>query len=90
MILLITYDLNKPGQDYTRLHNEIKKANTWWHYLESTWIISTDLSVLRWSNRLQKHMDKNDHLLVVEICDNYNGWLPQEAWDWLHKRRFRC
>ena len=90
MMLLIAYDLNKPGQDYSGLHDEIKKADLWWHYLESTWIISTNLSPNTWTDRLRKHIDKNDHVLVIEVCDNFNGWLPKKAWDWLHQRDFEC
>lgn len=89
MMLLISYDLNKPGQDYSRLYDEIKKAGTWWHHLDSTWIISTSSGPEEWERRLRRHMDDNDSLLVIEICDNYQGWLPQKAWEWLEKRDFR-
>lgn len=90
MMLLISYDLNQPGQDYAGLHDEIKKADTWWHHLESTWIISTSQSPEQWATRLLKHLDDDDSLFVVEICDNYQGWLPDRAWKWLAKRKFRC
>lgn len=88
MMLLISYDLNTPGQDYSSLYEEIKKAGTWWHYLDSTWIISTDLSPNEWQRRLCQHMDVNDNLLIIEICDNYQGWLPTRAWKWLEKHDF--
>ena len=42
MILLISYDLIDPGQDYSGLYEEIKAADAWWHHLDSTWIISTE------------------------------------------------
>ena len=90
MILLITYDLNRPGQNYNDLYKEIKKAGTWWHHLDSTWIISTSSTPAQWQKRLQKHMDDNDNLLVIEVCDNYQGWLPDKAWKWLKERKFRC
>ena len=90
MMLLISYDLNKPGQDYSALHNEIKKADTWWHHLDSTWIISTSESPEQWADKLLKHLDDNDFLLVIEICNNYQGWLPKRAWTWLAGRTFRC
>ena len=90
MILLISYDLNRPGQNYNSLHEEIKKAGTWWHHLESTWIISTSHGPEKWEQRLRRHMDENDSLLVIEVCNNYSGWLPDKAWKWLQERRFRC
>lgn len=90
MILLITYDLNNPGQDYSNLYKEIKKAGTWWHHLDSTWIISTEHGPNEWQERLKRHMDNNDNLLVIEVYDNYQGWLPEKAWKWLYERKFRC
>ena len=90
MILLISYDLNKPGKNYAGLYKEIKKAGTWWHHLDSTWIIDTNLSPNDWQRRLQKHLDNNDNLLVVEICNNHQGWLPEKAWEWLEARNYRC
>ncbi|MEY4835631.1 MAG: hypothetical protein RI980_1746 [Bacteroidota bacterium] len=84
MILLITYDLKKPGKDYTALYNVIKTAPKWWHYLESTWIIQTPESVDTWNSRLTKVLDQNDHILIVDITKRpRQGWLPKEAWDWI-------
>ncbi|MDR7371762.1 CRISPR-associated protein Cas2 [Flavobacterium aquidurense] len=62
---LIGYDLNKSGQDYTTLIEEIKKLGTWWHCLDSTWIIksSSNASIIR--DHLKKFIDSNDELLVV-------------------------
>ena len=90
MILLITYDLNKPGQNYSNLYEEIKKAGTWWHHLDSTWIISTDQAPSEWQKRLQTHMDDNDSLLIIEVCKKFRGWLPEKAWKWLRERDYRC
>ena len=43
--LLITYDLNAPGQKYDDLYQEIKDlGSTWWHYLDSTWVVKTTLT----------------------------------------------
>lgn len=84
MILLITYDLKKPGKDYITLHNTIKTAPNWWHHLESTWIIQTNESVDIWNGRLTKVIDQNDRLLIVDITrQSRQGWLTKDAWDWI-------
>ena len=90
MVLLISYDLNKPGQDYSSLYDELKSYGTWWHHLDSTWLIQTNETPSQCSDRLKKHMDDNDNLLVIEVCKNYQGWLPEKAWDWLRERNYRC
>jgi hypothetical protein len=84
--LLITYDLNKPGQKYDDLYEEIKSLGSWWHYLDSTWLVSTSLTTKQASDRLRKVMDDSDNLLVLNVTsDDYSGWLPEKAWEWIRK-----
>jgi hypothetical protein len=84
--LLISYDLNKPGQNYDKLYEKIKSLGTWWHYLESTWIVTSTLTPSQAFDRLQPALDASDSVLIVNITgDTYSGWLPQEAWNWLKK-----
>lgn len=64
---LIGYDLNKSGQDYTSLIEEIKKYETWWHHLDSTWIVITESSATNIRDHLKSFIDQNDELLVVKL-----------------------
>lgn len=64
---LVGYDLNTPGQDYADLFKAIKGIGSWWHYLDSTWIVKTDSSAVQIRDTLKKHIDKNDELLVVKL-----------------------
>lgn len=88
MVLLITYDLKRPVQNYAALHEEIKRGGTWWHHLESTWIIETTESPQQMYNRLVRHIDQNDRLLIIEVKRNYWGWLTDKAWEWLNGRTY--
>jgi len=81
----VCYDLKTPSRDYTPLFEAIKKSMKWWHYLESTWIIITSETPNDVWDRLGKAIDKNDFLLIIEVRDNIQGWLPKEAWDWIHE-----
>lgn len=84
--LLITYDLKQPGQNYKALHERIKGLGLWWHYLESTWIALTSQSPDQAWNTIQPAFDTSDRCLILDVTgDAYQGWLPQEAWDWIHK-----
>lgn len=80
----INYDLKAPGRNYQGLYDEIKKSQLWWHYLESTWIIITNETPDAVWNRLSSQIDKNDFLLIIEVRDRCQGWLPKDAWDWIH------
>lgn len=62
---LIGYDLNKSGQDYKTLIEEIKKLGDWWHCLDSTLIIKSTSSASIIRDHLKKFIDSNDSLLVV-------------------------
>jgi hypothetical protein len=81
---LITYDLNKPGRDYDDLHNAIKKLGSWWHCLESTWIVDSTKAVSEIRDTLKAHIDSNDDLAVFSLSggwatyglsDKCNNWL---------------
>lgn len=84
---LITYDLkNTAIEGYLPLHEAIKKnCISWWHYLESTWIVKSNiLNANDISSKLTPFVKTGDRLLVVEITSNSQGLLPKEAWDWLN------
>ena len=80
----ITYDLTAPGRNYEGLYEAIKKQGTWWHYLESTWLVSTNKTASQVWSDLSQYIDKNDNLLIIEVRDNVSGWLPKKAWEWIH------
>jgi len=46
---LIGYDLNRPrGKDaYPDLIEAIKGLDNWWHYLDLTWIVKSDLTAVQ-------------------------------------------
>lgn len=87
-IYVITYDLKKPGQQYSQLYEEIKNLGDWWHYLESTWLVNSSLSPDQIWDRIAnaKTVDSNDHVLIIAVTRPYQGWLPKEAWDWINAR----
>lgn len=66
---LIGYDLNKTGQNYTTLISKIKEISTgtWWHHLDSTWIIKSNSTHVEIRNFLLPYIDNNDELLVVGL-----------------------
>lgn len=83
MFFLITYDLNKVGQDYSGL---IKHIQSYPHVkpMKSAWFIKTGATTAsEVYSKLAKFIDKNDQILVMEIHRNREGWLPQIVWDFL-------
>lgn len=82
-VYCVSYDLNKAGQNYNALYEELKKSPGWCHPLDSTWLISTRETAQQLSDRLRRHLDNNDTLLVIAVTKEYAGWLPKNTWDWI-------
>jgi len=82
--ILIGYDLNKPGKDYASLIEAIKKLGTWWHCLDSTWIVKSSSTTEAIRDQLRSHMDQNDEILVVVLTGEgaWAGFSP-ECSGWL-------
>lgn len=85
MILIVTYDLRTP-KDYHDFYEAIKaqgEQGKWWHYMSSTWLLSTTKAPQAVFDAIHPHLDKQDLVFVCEMTPNYQGWLPKPAWDWI-------
>jgi hypothetical protein len=89
-VYFITYDLNKKGQNYEKLYEEIKKLGDWYHFMDSCWFVSTSAfssttpTTIRES--LTAVMDDNDYLFVDRVTSERDGWLKTDVWKWLSER----
>lgn len=86
MIYAVVYDLKQPNRDYAGLNGAIKASGSWRHYLESCWLVDTNLDAESVFQRLRPHLDSDDRALVVEIGLDRQGSLPKAAWDWISQR----
>ena len=87
---LITYDLKRPGQNYSDLYDAIKSEGDWQHPLESIWAVKTGTSVSARTlyKRLRSYIDEKDSLFIVEITDqDRQGWLAKSFWTWLKENK---
>ena len=52
------YDLDKPGQNYEKVWDEIKSlSSAYWHKLDSTWLVVTSLTATLVRDRVWAVMD---------------------------------
>ncbi|SDL67352.1 hypothetical protein SAMN04487898_12283 [Pedobacter sp. ok626] len=84
-VYLVTYDLNKKDKNYDGVITEIERSSAFCKPLKSTWLVSTTESAIGLHNRIWKHMDDNDYLLIIEVKANYYGWLEKTHWEWIKK-----
>lgn len=90
MVYMITYDLNSQGQQYDKVIQAIKDASTgvWCSYWKSSYLIKSNLTVQQVSDRITPHLDSNDRLLVIEVKQNYQGWLTEQQWKYIRENIF--
>lgn len=80
---IVTYDLNKAGQDYSGLIGAIK-AYPYSYPMKSAWLIKTNKTASEINTDLLRFIDANDRLFISEILGNNAGWLVQTDWDFLN------
>jgi len=84
MVHVVTYDLHKPGRDYTPVHEYLKRFD-WWHCFESTWLVQTSKSAATIRDDLAGLIDSNDDVFVLTF--ETKGWaswgLSTNCNDWL-------
>lgn len=84
MVYLITYDLNRPGQDYQRLFSAIEQiSNGYIRCLKSAWLINTNLRADQIVQKLLGYIDENDGLLVTKLTLDFQAQLPNEQCKWI-------
>lgn len=83
---IISYDLNKAGQNYENVLKEIKSHGPWARLGGSAYIIITSKSAAAIRDGIMAVMDSNDQLFVG-VIKAPAAWfgLSEEVSDWLKK-----
>jgi hypothetical protein len=86
-VLLVTFSLRNPLKDYDNFFVAVRGNSVQWlHYIEQTCIVTTAYDVHTYAQKLIPYIEITDSLLVTPIEPfNYQGILPQAAWDWLNQ-----
>ena len=86
-LLLVTFALRNPRKDYDSFFVTLRgNAQQWLHYIDSTILVFTPYSADELTRKLLPHFENTDSILVVPVTQPINGWLPQEAWNWITER----
>ena len=73
MLYIVSYDLRKPGQDYSGLTEELERLGGK-KVLLSQWAMRrTNTSAKALREHFQKFIDDNDRLLVTQV-DDWSSW----------------
>ena len=87
---MITYDLNSVGQKYDEVIKAIKDSSTgaWCSYWKSSYLIKSNLTPNQISSKIKPHLDGNDSLIIIEVKNNYQGWLKETQWKYIRENIF--
>jgi hypothetical protein len=82
---IITYDLMRPGKDYSSLIQAIKSYGTWGKITESCWAIVSTSSASAIRDFLSQHIDINDRLFVIKSGGEAAWRNAIASTDWLKR-----
>lgn len=86
---MITYDLNSKGQNYDKVIKAIKDSSlSWCTFWKSSYLIKSSLTANQVSDKITPHLDSNDRLIIVEVKNNYQGWLTEDDWKFIRENIF--
>jgi len=85
--LIVSYDLNTPGQSYENVIAEIKKQGTWAKVHYSLFYLKSEKTAQQVAEAVWKKMDANDRLIVVDATSDLAYWynLPADAADLIQR-----
>ncbi len=88
MIILVSYDLRKPGRNYQPVWDYLGRF-THCKGLESVYLLDTTTTPAQIRDNLKALIDQNDRVFVVRITQEWAGW-NFGCGDWLNSpaRRF--
>lgn len=93
MLYTVSYTIKNP-LNALKVIAELRNSPAWAHFIDTTWFIATHEDADTLSARLSKHIAKSDALIVMRVSaelvagPDFQGWLPQKAWDWFHQHRY--
>ncbi len=83
----VNYDLNKTGQDYTKLIEYLKSHQSWAKPIKSSFFVKTTLTAGELRDGIKKHIDTNDDIVVVTVTGQ--SWatygIPSDVTDWMRE-----
>lgn len=82
---IVTYHLTQSSQSYGPLYEELRKSFKWSHYIENTWIILRYEPLAELAPKIRALIFQPDSILIMPAKGPADGWMPAEAWTWIHE-----
>jgi hypothetical protein len=70
---VVSYDLNRPGQDYTTLINRLTQLGAK-RILYSQWMLKSTMTAVQLRDDLKRFIDATDMMLVIDATNAPMAW----------------
>lgn len=64
-LFYVAYDLDRPGQDYPELWEELESLGAQ-RVQESVWVLKSNKKTVELRDTLKRHIDQNDRILIIK------------------------
>ena len=85
MVYFVSYEIDEENQDYDDLAEAIEAYDGYCHVFGNQWFLCSDASAEEVHEDLVQHLYEGDFVLVMEMDENYSGWMPEKVVDWLEE-----
>lgn len=86
--LIICVQLGDEKKNYDSVDACVKNFGRWWHHIKNVWILKTSRTIDEITNEIMLFLSPDDSLLVSIFSENeYNGYLTQNAYDWIENQK---
>jgi hypothetical protein len=82
---VVTYELKGPPVLYQDLFTYLRASDAWCHWVRDTWLVLRREPLVTLANDLRGKINQGDWLMVMPAKGPVDGWLPKEAWEWIHQ-----
>lgn len=87
-LYLVTYALNRPGQDYQTVAELTKGLGTCYRFSDSVYLVKSVLDFQDFSQSATRYADPSDRIIIAKVDGKINGLLSDEQWDWINSNLY--
>ena len=87
-VYLVAYQLdedNLENQSYDELLEALEEYDGYCQIFDNLWFVCSDGSADDVHEDLVQYLYEGDFILITEMGDDYRGFLPESAVDWLNE-----
>ena len=78
----------KKGVSIAEVEEQMNLAVDWFRCTPNEWVLYTTSDEERWQVRLKPLVNPDGSLFICRLdIRHYNGWMTQDFWKWIDKRK---